>query len=111
MIRNGALNANRAENCLVTTSNNFHNGMELAVMDCIDAIYAGPLDARELFILETNLELSLFRNRNFCIESGGGCSKTNAKIQLYDCNVARQYNNNKWIIDGTGKIRYFHNED
>lgn len=72
MLRNGGESSKKSEDCLVTTGTNYHRGMELAVMKCTDAIYAGPLDARELFILETNLELSLFKHRGYCIEMAGG---------------------------------------
>lgn len=80
MLRNGGESAKKSEDCLVTSGSNYHNKMALATMPCTDAIYAGPLDGRELFILETNLELSLFKNRNFCVESAGGNSGSNAKI-------------------------------
>lgn len=101
-----------SDDCLVVNDGIAVNGAALSVRNCIDAIQQG--DARELFVLQNNLQITS-QNQDFCIESSNGELSENSKIHLYNCRLILAYsggdNREKWLLDPKGYMKILKNPD
>ena len=100
-----------SDECLNVDNGVYANGAEITVRNCIDAIQ--QLDARELFVLQNNLEITAY-NQEYCMESSSGVMDETSFIQTFQCKSIQSCCNDgreKWLLDPKGYMKNMKNSD
>lgn len=98
-----------SDECLNLNNGVASYGQEITVRNCIEAIEQG--DARELFILQNNMQITSY-NENFCIESSDGVIEETSHIHLQNCRLIISSTNDgreKWLLDTKGFMKIYKN--
>ena len=97
-----------SDECLNLDNGVYTNGAEITVRNCIEAIKQG--DARELFVLQNNLEVTSY-HQDLCIETSNGVLDESSRIQLWNCAASRHPNDRreKWLLDPKGYMKIMKN--
>ena len=107
MLKNGAIS--NEDMCLISNNPNEEHSA-VAAHSCVDAISIG--DGRELWYYQKSYEISTFIN-NYCMQSCKDSQEGESNLEIIDCSNVVKFNDNrqKWIMDGSGKIRHLKDMD